>query len=687
MLAHPRSGTSVRSSRRPEQACGSPVPIITRLLARIHEIAREPLAAPSKCFWQARWPEGAVVLLQKKPIGEVALPKGASMTRRWAVIGLVACLAIATARRGLAQTAMCHATGGDLEEVAPEKLPVPEKLPGIGNVHLKITGTPEAQMWFDQGLNLLHDFWDYESARAFEQAVRVDPNCAMCYWGLYQAETFRRSSAKDFADQALAKAVSLERHASKAERLYIAASVAGNAEGSGDGKNKKTGESEDVRLWRKLVKANPGDSQARIFLAGALQDGYDEAGDAKPGQTEALAIYQAVLKAEPENSAANHYWIHAVEASRKPEQALHSAEILGKLAPTSGHMVHMPGHIFYRTGNYASAQASFLASMQADERYMKAQHVQVDDDWNYVHNMMYAIANLMETGQMKEATELSAKLAGARGQLESTLYPWSARDGISRIDPDLPVALRTGDWALVVAMVKAREPNAKLPNLTFMAEQLGDFAAGMLALATHDLQKAEQDSGKLDAELWRISQRLKDEEAGKPKDKDRKKENKTTMPVMPDAQAEALVATLSIMSLELRAGILLEKKKTDQARTLYAQAAQEEKALGYREPPGFIRPVAETEASGLLSAGDWTGARAAYRQALVERPKSGFPLYGIALSSERAGDAKSAAEEYREFIASWKDADSDRAELRHAREYLARPTALGGTSENQSGVK
>jgi len=609
------------------------------------------------------------------------------MTRRWTVVGLGACLAIATQGRVAAQTATCHAMGGEREELAPEKLPVPEKLPGIGNVHIKITGTPEAQMWFDQGLNLLHDFWDYESARAFAQAVRVDPQCAMCYWGLYQAETFRRSSSKHFADQALAQAVSFKGHASKAERLYIAASAAGNADNNRDAKNKTAGEREEVRLWRKLVRKNPHDTQARIFLAGALQDGYDDAGEAKPGQTEALAIYRGVLEEEPENSAANHYWIHAVEASPKPEQALHSAEILGRLAPTSGHMVHMPGHIYYRTGNYASARTSFAASMQADESYMKAQHVQVDDDWNYVHNIMYAIANLMETGQMKEATQLSEKLLGARGQLESTLYPWSARDGITRIDPKLPVALRTGDWVQVLAMVEASEPNAKLPNLTFMAQQLGDFAAGMQALEARDWGKAEGYSGKLDAELWRISQRLKDEEDAKPKAKDKKEEKRTTMQVMPDAQAEALLKTLSIMSLELRAGLLLAEKRTDEAKALYARAAQEERAFGYREPPGFIRPVAETEAAGLLAAEDWTGARAAYEKALVARPTSGFPLYGIALSSERAGDLKSAAAEYREFIASWQDADRDRAELTHAREYLAGQTALGSGGGNQLAVK
>ena len=69
---------------------------------------------------------------------------------------------------------------------APDSLPAPVKMTGIGNSHLTIKATPEAQMWFDQGLTLLHDFWDYESIRAFEQSVRVDPQCAMCYWGLYR---------------------------------------------------------------------------------------------------------------------------------------------------------------------------------------------------------------------------------------------------------------------------------------------------------------------------------------------------------------------------------------------------------------------------------------------------------------------------------------------------------------------
>jgi hypothetical protein len=561
------------------------------------------------------------------------------------------------------------------DEVAPEKLPPPQKLTGIGNAHIRITATPEAQMWFDQGLNLLHDFWDYESVRAFEQSVRVDPQCAMCYWGVYQAEKFRHSNSKYFSGEALAKAVSLKGRASKAERLYIEASAAADAAENSENEEKNKGESREVQIYRKLVKRNPRDTQARIFLAEALSDGYDDENQPLAGQKEALSILQNVLKEEPENSAANHYWIHAVEASDHPEQALHSAEILGRLAPTSGHMVHMPGHIFYRTGDYARAKDSFSASMKADEQYMQAQHVQVDDDWNYVHNLMYAIANLMEAGQLSEATALSAKLRDARGELENTLYPWSPRDAVSRIDPWLPVALRAADWTTALALLKSANPPATLPNLQFLARQLTQFVLGMKALDAHDMSRAEDASEHFDAELWRVSERLKGEEASQAKEKTKDKKSGNSgapkLRVMPDASPKPLVNNLSVMSLELRAGLHLAKQETEEAKKLYAQAAQEEKSLGYREPPAYIRPVGETEAAAFLSASDWMAAKAAYKEALGDRPRSGFPLYGIALASERAGEVKAATSGYTDFLAAWKSADPDLPQIAHARAYLA----------------
>src|ERR1051326_6391829 len=111
-----------------------------------------------------------------------------------------------------------------------------------------------------------------------------------------------------------------------------------------------------------------------------------------------------------------------MEGTDHAEKSLHSADILGRLAPASGHMVHMPGHIYFRIGDYARATQAFAAAVAVDKRYLRDQHVDVDNDWNYVRNLLYAAAHLFEQGRFEEATRLSAKIAGARGKLESSLY-------------------------------------------------------------------------------------------------------------------------------------------------------------------------------------------------------------------------------------------------------------------------
>ena len=195
----------------------------------------------------------------------------------------------------------------------------------------------------------------------------------------------------------------------------------------------------------------------------------------------------------------------------------------------------------------------------------------------------------------------------------------------------------------------------------------------MQALDQHELSGAETASDEFDADLWRISSQVKDEADAKAKKEKAKKTTDDVPPkleIMPDASPDPLVSTLSIMSLELRAGVLVAKKHNDDAKKLYSQAAREEKALGYREPPAYIRPVGETEAAAFLASSNWDDAKAAYKEALVERPRSGFPLFGIAMASERAGDIALATSGYTEFLAAWKSADSDLPQLAHARSYL-----------------
>lgn len=550
----------------------------------------------------------------------------------------------------------------------PEKLAVPMKMAGLGNAHIAIKAGAEAQMWFDQGLNLMHDFWDYEGAKAFEQAIRVEPQCAMCWWGLAQIEGFRGGPDKVYGKKALAEAVRLKKHGSATDKLYIEA-----AEADAAGNSKAA-----VAVYRRLVKKEPQDAEARIFLAEAVGDGYDDKGEPKAGTKEKIAILEGVLKDYPNDSAANHYWIHALEPGNHPELALGSAQRLAGLAPASGHMVHMPGHIFYRVGDYRNAEVWFAKSTAVDEAYMRGQHVGPDDDWNYVHNMMYGIANLIEQGKLGEANALSDKLAGARGELSATLYVWSARDQMARLNNRLPVALRMGDWGAAETMlgqVKVVD-GEKTKNLRFLAEELGAFAGGMKALDAGDVAGAEAASARLDAGLWRQEQSVKG--AAKDEKKDAMKMDGMAMePVMPDAVSGPLMAALGVAAKELRAGVLVGLGKLAEGKALYSEAALDEKGLGYHEPPIYIRPVGENEGLALLRAKDYAGAKAAYEMALKERPGSGFGLYGLARVAEAQGDAAGARAAYGEFLKAWGDADGAMPQVAHAKAVVEEAVVAG----------
>jgi tetratricopeptide (TPR) repeat protein len=573
-----------------------------------------------------------------------------------------------------AQMAAMPAMAGMEPVPPPEQLPAPVKMTGIGNSHIAIKASPEVQAWFDQGLSLLHDFWDYESAKAFEQAIRLDPNCAMCWWGLSEAIEMRHDEMSFYGKQALDKAVALKGRAGAEGKLYIEAAEAAAAA-------KKDDRSAEIAILRTLVKKNPSDIEARIFLAGAVGDGYDDKGEPKPGQKERIAILESVIKDAPSDSAAHHYWIHAIEPGNHPEAALKSAALLASLAPTSGHMVHMPGHIFYRVGNYAEAEHWFAASIEADERYMREQHISPDDDWNYVHNMMYAIANLMEQGKLAEANALSDHLSAARGKLSATLYIWSARDQVARIGQRLPVALRVGDWDAVLSMLGQASlgEGEKTANLRFLAAELSEYARGMKALdsqdtAAADIEAAQSASARMDAGLWRAHKAQESKDAAKDEDKkddvktnDAQKDKPPMAAILPDANAEPLMKCLAIASLELRAGVLVAQGKLEEARKLYAEARVEEKKAGYHEPPFYIRPVGENEAAALLRAGDYAGAKAAYESALEERPNSGFGLYGLARVKELQGDAPGARASYAAFLRAWPAADASLPEVAHAR--------------------
>ena len=568
------------------------------------------------------------------------------------------------------------------ESMPPEKLPPPILIAGLGNSFMTITTTsPEAQKWFNQGLNAFHDFWDYESARAFEQSVRLDPKCAMCFWGIYHAEAFR--GVEDaLAHAALLQAEKLAKHATPAEKLYIAAAKEEEkvdlAAKKKRGNNSKENawnltkvaaphiDSKSTKILRRLVATNPDDVQARIFLAESLIDGFDKQARPKPGTAEAQTMLAALLAAHPDDSAANHYWIHAQEAGQHPEAALESSRKLGVLAPASGHMVHMPGHIFYRTGDYETARTSFENSVNVDETYMHTQNVSVDDDWNYVHNLMYLIANLLEAGRLEEATAMSAKLNAARGGRLTTLYRQAPRDGMTRLDPLLPVAVRSANWTRAAELLQASKPSAELKNLTAMRTSLLDYTRGMAALDKGDVNAAADFSKSLDERVA-----IKPVEPVIP----------MSMPGMmlaKDVLAMPVHSFLDVAALELHAAVLMAQGNTADADAAFAKATEAESVLGYREPPYYIRPVSETRGDALMRARRFADAKKAYQAALIERPNSGFPLYGIAQADNAAGDNTAANTDFQALLTAWKSADPSLPQVLAAKAWISTHATASG---------
>jgi tetratricopeptide (TPR) repeat protein len=517
------------------------------------------------------------------------------------------------------------------------EMSAPPRITGIGDSHFEITTkSAKAQTYFEQGFNLLHCFWDCEAYRAFKEAARLDPNAAMAYWGIAEAVA-NYPAMEDIKKAALEKAQALMEKASDHEQYYIRAQQVQQDEDDGP---------KDYRAeMEALIDKYPDDIDAKLLLAIHLDYDYAK----KDGRPQDDAIYarmlvQDVLAGHPNNAAAHHYRIHILEASAHPQDALPDADALGRLAPGSGHMVHMPGHIYYRLGDYDRARAAFLDSMKADSDYMQREKVSTLDDWNYAHNLSYLIASDAESGRLKEALDMAAKLE----QLPAN--PFLAKGtpfhAITVGGATARLNIRYGNWQAVLD--RPIELGFTLEDAGPAAVAYRDgilaYARGMLALSRKDIDGASRESDALDAISWRLHA-----EGGMDKD------------------PEHLLNLLEMISLDLRGSLRGAQGKSEEGIALLEKAVDKEKDVGYGEPPQYARPELESLGFAYLRAGKWAEARKAFQDEMITRPVSGHALYGIAQSYELAGDKKAAARSYAEFLAAWKNADPDLPMMEHAK--------------------
>ena len=506
-------------------------------------------------------------------------------------------------------------------------MPAPAHMDGIGNSHLQITTkSAEAQAYFDQGLNLLHCFWDYEAWRAFKEAARLDPDSAMAYWGIVES-TKDYDAMEDDRVEALEKAEALLPNITEHERFYIRAARKQEDAGDSD-KDKKP----YVKEMEALIADYPGDIDARLFLSLSIM------GDQKLYSQQ---ILRNLLHEHPDSAAVNHYWIHAAEGTTRPEDALHSADVLGSLASSSGHMVHMPGHIYYRTGDYERARECFRASKATDEGYMKAQKVSTADDWNYPHNLSYLIAAEAEAGRYQEALATAATLqkipANPFRARNSPNYVLTVGGSLVRLH------LRFGRWQAAVdhPIDIGMSPDDAGSAAVAYRDGMLAYAKGMVALERDALSDAAAQSDALDSIQWRLHAEGKDDDEEKGND------------------PNPVLGVLEVASLDLRGNLRAREGKLDEAVRLLKKAVEKEKDTGYREPPQCSRPELESLGHVYLRARDWDHARETFEQELKQRPKSGFALRGVAMAYEGAGKTAEAERAREEFKRAWAHADAD----------------------------
>src|SRR6202049_3684812 len=296
---------------------------------------------------------------------------------------------------------------------------------GLGDLHHPVsTKNAGAQKFFDQGLRLIYAFNHAEAARSFQRAAELDPKLAIAYWGIAEAvgPNYNDPASEDRfkqAHEAIQKAVDLSGNASDAERGYILALA---KRFPADPKSDRRKAAEEYRdAMREVVKNNPDDLDAATLFAESGMDLHPwglwhRDGTPEAGTEEIVATLESVIKRDPNHLGAIHYYIHTVEASNSPERALAGANKLAALAPGAGHIVHMPAHIYIRTGDYEAAVKTNEQAAEVDRPYLKATGEQgIYPMMYYSHNLHFVAMCGAMNGRYAEARKNADLLAANVG--------------------------------------------------------------------------------------------------------------------------------------------------------------------------------------------------------------------------------------------------------------------------------
>lgn len=497
------------------------------------------------------------------------------------------------------------------------------------------TTVPKAQRYFDQGLILSFGFNHAEAARSFQEAARLDPKCAMCYWGeaLVLGPNINApmsDSAVPLAYAAVQKAWSLDGHATKKEKALIQALT--KRYGNEIVKERAHLDAAYAEAMREVYQQFPDDVVIGSLLAEALMDlhpwdYWKKNGESQPWTSEIVSLLESVLEQMPKQPLANHLYIHVIEGSPHPEKALSSAERLATLVPGSGHLVHMPAHIYLRVGRYRDAALANQQAVKVDQHYLNHSHVESIYTAAYIpHNYHFLWAAAAKTGQYKLAVQAARDTAAKVNPAEMRTPGFSGTLQHFSLMPLYTQAL-FGKWHEILA-----EPGP--PADLLYARGIWHYARG-LAL----LRQGNFDSAQL--ELTFLQQIVSD-------------------PAVVDLKIfdiNEISQILEIAQAMLEGEISAAQQDYDSAIDHLKQAVALEDGLNYTEPKDWYLPPRQVLGSVLLAAGKAAGAEQVYREDLHFHPQSGWSLFGL-VQALRAQDKKIDAETTQEqFDEAWSDAD------------------------------
>jgi tetratricopeptide (TPR) repeat protein len=473
----------------------------------------------------------------------------------------------------------------------------------LGSYHRAVTtASPRAQAYFDQGLRLVYAFNHVEAQRAFEEAARIDPSCAMCFWGIALCHGSNYNSPTDAereraATRAVQAAQALAARGTDAERALIEAVARRHSPADA---SRVTLDRNYADAMREVTQRFPADLDAATLFADALMnlrpwDLWTIDGQPEPGTLEAVAALERVLAANPDHPGANHLYIHAVEASPRPQRATAAADRLAGLMPGAGHMVHMPSHIYFRVGRYEDARVVNERAVAADRVYFtKSRPSPIYQGMYHPHNIDFIWHAAGMEGRSGDAIRAARQLAAS--------VPADVVQSMPDMEtmPAAPLGAlaRFGRWDEIL-----REP---APPASFLyVTGVWHHARGLAYVRTGR-------SGEATRELTALRALI-----------DRVPAERTVAGFFKTGDVLRLGAEVLAAEIAAQAG------QVDEAVRRLTEAARMQDRHWFTEPPPWYAPVRHTLGAVLLEARRPVEAEAVYEEDLRRNPGNGWSLVGL----------------------------------------------------------